>query len=78
MNKTAYEFVIAYKSEDEVKALSESDEVSPPSVKTILPNGLPNFKILFTFATSEDEAFRKVDDYVQRTPYKDIEDRKTI
>lgn len=78
MTTLTYEFVIAYQSEDEVTALKETTDVAPPSVKIVLPNGLPNFKTIYSSAESEAAAFHKVDEYVKTTLYKDITDNITL
>ena len=74
-----YSFRIAYKSEDELQALQEQQDFDPNSlVLSILPNGQPTYKILYTRADSEEQAIEKVDAYVAITPYSQIQDKKFI
>jgi hypothetical protein len=47
-------------------------------VLTVLPDGQPSFKTLYTHAETEEEAIAKVDAYVSRTSYRNIEDKKFI
>jgi hypothetical protein len=74
-----YKFRIAYFSEDELQQLKEQPDFDPEQlVLTVLPDGQPSFKTLFTRADTEEQAKEKVDDYVSRTPYRNIEDKKFI
>jgi hypothetical protein len=74
-----YSFRIAYASEDELKALQEQQDFDPNSLtRSILSNGQPTYKTLFTHADSEEEAIEKVDAYVAITPYAKIEDKKFV
>jgi len=78
-SKELYSFRIAYKSEDEVKTLEEQQAFDPSTlILTILPDGQPSFKDLYTLAASEEEATTKMDAYVSVTPYKLIENHKII
>ena len=74
-----YSFRIAYTSEDELKALQEQTDFNPNSLTlSVLPNGQPTYKTLYTRANTEAEAIEKVDGYVAITPYADIEDKKFV
>jgi hypothetical protein len=74
-----YSFRIAYTSEDELQALKEQKDFDPDKlVLTVLPDGQPSFKTLYTHAETEEEAIAKVDAYVSRTSYRNIEDKKFI
>jgi len=74
-----YSFRIAYTSEDELQALKEQKDFDPDKlVLTVLPDGQPSFKTLYTHAETEEEAIAKVDTYVSRTSYRNIEDKKFI
>ena len=76
---TVYSFRIAYSSEDELQALNEQKDFDPEKlVLTVLPDGQPSYKTLYTRAETEEEAIAKVDGYVARTPYRNIEDKKFI
>jgi len=76
---TIYSFRIAYKSEDELKALQEQQDFDPNSLTySILSNGQPTYKTLYTRANSEEEAIEIVDAYVAVTPYSQIEDKKFV
>lgn len=80
MAKTAYSFRIAYQSEEELRQLQEQgNQVDPETlVLTTLPDGQPSYKTLYASGETEDEAIRKVDAYVSKTAYREIEDGKTI
>jgi hypothetical protein len=74
-----YSFRIAYSSEAELQALQEQKDFDPERlVLTVLPDGQPSYKTLYTRADTEEEAMAKVDVYVSRTPYRNIEDKKFI
>jgi hypothetical protein len=74
-----YKFRIAYFSEDELQALNEQPDFDPETLTlTTLPDGQPSFKTLFCRAEHEEEAKGRVDEYVSRTPYRNIEDKKFI
>ena len=76
---SVYSFPIAYLSEDELKALQSQSDFDPIlAIRSILPNGQPTYKTLYTRANSEEEARKKVDAYVAITPYNEIEDKKFI
>ena len=74
-----YKFRIAYSSEEELQDIKKQPDFDPEQlVLTILPDGQPSYKTLFTHADSEEQAIEKVDEYVSRTPYRNIEDKKFI
>jgi hypothetical protein len=75
--RVAYSFRIAYQTEEQLA--QEGQSVDPSTlVLTILPDGLPSYKTLHASGESEEEALAKVEAYVSKTPYRDIEDGKMV
>jgi hypothetical protein len=75
--RNAYTFRIAYQSEEQLA--QEGQSVDPSTLVLItLPNGLPSFKTLHSTGESETEALAKVEAYVSKTSYRDIEDGKLV
>jgi hypothetical protein len=76
---TVYSFRIAYSSEEELQALQAQQNVDPNQLTlTILPDGQPSYKTLYTRAETEQEAIDKVSSYVEVTKYSEIQDKKFI
>jgi hypothetical protein len=87
-----FECKVSYQSEDELQQILDNPNATAEALgyghtlgkggtrlaPDLLPNGQPRFKTLFSFALTEDEAMRKIEDYVQKTTYADIEDKKVI
>ena len=79
MTRLVYTFRLAYFSEEQVNDLQETTaQAASDLVLTTLPDGQPSFKTLFATAFDESEATRKVEEYVSKTKYKDIENNKTL
>lgn len=79
MARQAYSFRVAYKSEDEIQGMTDNVPVDPSTlVLTILPNGLPSYKTIRASGETEDEALKKAEAYVSKTPYREIEDGKLV
>jgi hypothetical protein len=75
--RTAFSFRIAYQTEEQLA--QEGQSVDPSTlVLTTLPNGLPSYKTLHAGGETENEALAKVEAYVSKTPYRDIEDGKMV
>ena len=69
-----YQFKLLLQSEDELQTLLE---LADPS-GAIGRFTAPNIRTLFAKAASETEATAKVDAYVSKTLFKDIEDNKLL
>jgi hypothetical protein len=79
LNRIIYQFYVAYQSEQELKAVTENKNFDVSTfVPEILSDGQPNLKTIFVPAFSVEDAERKVNDYVSRTSYREIQDKTTI
>jgi len=65
---TVYKFEVARVEESELPGLMEATSPTPPG----------EFKTLYAVAETEEKALEKVDTYVAKTKYSQIEDKKII
>lgn len=79
LTRIIFSFRIAYQTEDQYQTIAENLQFDPNTLElTTLANGLPSYKTIHVPAFTEADAIRRADEYVNRTPYRLIEDNKTL
>ena len=75
--KTIFSFTLVLADEDEAQTIKEVTDPACIEKKT-LSNGQPNVKTLFTFAASEEEAVKRMEEFVSSHSFREIEDQQIV